>query len=78
MISPIQFYYSKSTYGAIRVLDLVTQKKLEKNAAKYQATVGFSPIQSTPILLYWMGNKKKQKEKAERGFDGLGRFTRIF
>jgi hypothetical protein len=40
----------------------VTQKKLEKNAAKYQATVGFSPIQSTPILLYWMGNKKKQKE----------------
>jgi metacaspase-1 len=40
----------------------VGQKILEKNAAKYQATVGYSPVRITPILLYWSGNTKKKKE----------------
>ncbi len=40
----------------------VSQKILEKNAAKYQATIGYSPVQLAPILMYWSGNKKKQKE----------------
>ncbi len=40
----------------------VRQKILEKNAAKYQATVAYAPMQLAPILLYWSGNKKKQKE----------------
>lgn len=41
---------------------LVRQKVLEKNAAKYQATVGYSPIRIAPILLYWSGNAKKKKD----------------
>jgi len=40
----------------------VGQKILEKNAAKYQATVGYSPVRMAPILLYWSGNTKKKKE----------------
>ena len=37
----------------------VTKKVLEKNAAKYQATIGYSPVKSKPLLFQWAGSQKK-------------------
>jgi hypothetical protein len=37
----------------------VIRKVLEKNAAKYQATIGYSPVKSKPLLFQWAGSQKK-------------------